>query len=137
MRLEFVDGSNEQDTRIAGKRIGSNYVSDVALPIILRMHLVQPFISGEGEEDFSFAERMGFQALWDNRRHGVWSTRRRHDAVMKVFGGAMNKMVGPLKKSVFEKDAEFSRSCYTNGGKKHRPDMVLDNALDDNVEICL
>jgi len=132
--IEFVDGSNEQDTRIAGKRIGSNYVSDVALPIILRMHLVQPFISGEGEEDFSFAERMGFQALWDNRRHGVWSTRRRHDAVMKVFGGAMNKMVGPLKKSVFEKDAEFSRSCYTNGGKKHRPDMVLDNALDDNVK---
>ena len=46
----------------------------------------------------------------------------------------MNKMVGPLKKSVFEKDAEFSRSCYTNGGKKHRPDMVLDNALDDNVK---
>ena len=35
----------------------------------------------------------------------------------------------------FEKDAEFSRSCYVNGGKKHRPDMIMENALDDNVKL--
>jgi hypothetical protein len=36
---------------------------------------------------------------------------------------------------VFEKDADFSRSCFVEGGKKHRPDMVIDNAFDDNVKI--
>ena len=103
-------------------------MSDVALPLVLRMQLAQPIISGDDATDFCVAERLGFQAMWDNRRHGQWSTRRRHDSVMKTFGGAMNALVGPLKKAVFEKDAEFSRSCYVHGGKKHRPDMVLDNA---------
>ena len=36
---------------------------------------------------------------------------------------------------VFETDADFSRSCFVEGGKKHRPDMVIDNAFDDNVKI--
>ena len=53
---------------------------------------------------------------------------------MKVMGSAMNKLTGPSKRAVFEKDVEFSRSCYTHHGKKHRPDMVLDNVLDDNVK---
>ena len=122
------------DMRVEGKKLGANYVSDVALPLVLRMQLAQPIISGDDAADFCVAERMGFQAMWDNRRHGQWSTRRRHDSVMKTFGGAMNALVGPLKKAVFEKDAEFSRSCYVHGGKKHRPDMVLDNAMDDNVK---
>jgi hypothetical protein len=122
------------DMRVEGKKLGANYVSDVALPLVLRMQLAQPIISGDDAADFCVAERLGFQAMWDNRRHGQWSTRRRHDSVMKTFGGAMNALVGPLKKAVFEKDAEFSRSCYVHGGKKHRPDMVLDNAMDDNVK---
>ena len=109
------------DMRVEGKKLGANYVSDVALPLVLRMQLAQPIISGDDAADFCVAERMGFQAMWDNRRHGQWSTRRRHDSVMKTFGGAMNALVGPLKKAVFEKDAEFSRSCYVHGGKNIAP----------------
>jgi hypothetical protein len=80
--FEHAEG---QEMRIAGKKTGANYISDAALPIVLRMHLMQPLIAGEDTADFCFSERMGYQALWDNRRHGAWSTRRRHDAVMKVL----------------------------------------------------
>ena len=114
----------------------SRYADDLSSISVLsaRRECSSLLISGDDAADFCAAERMGFQAMWDNRRHGQWSTRRRHDSVMKTFGGAMNALVGPLKKAVFEKDAEFSRSCYVHGGKKHRPDMVLDNAMDDNVK---
>jgi hypothetical protein len=54
---------------------------------------------------------------------------------MRIFGATMNKLLSGGKMCVFEKDADFSRSCFVEGGKKHRPDMVIDNAFDDNVKI--
>ena len=35
------------DMRVEGKKLGANYVSDVALPIVLRMQLAQPIIAGD------------------------------------------------------------------------------------------
>jgi hypothetical protein len=84
--------------------------------------------------DFSIAERMGWQSLWDNKRTGHWSTRRRHDDVMKLIGACIKKTAGVTKACVFEKDAEFARSCYRSGGKVHRPDMAVDNLFDDNIK---
>ena len=77
---------------------------------------------------------MGWQSLWDNKRTGHWSTRRRHDDVMKLIGACIKKTAGVTKACVFEKDAEHARSCYRSGGKVHRPDMVVDNLFDDNVK---
>ena len=130
--LKAIDDDNRLDA--AGFR-GANYITDAALPVVLRLTLAQPIVTGEGEEKFTFAERMGFQSLWEHRKSGHWGTRRRHDAVMRIFGATMNKLLSGGKTCVFEKDADFSRSCFVEGGKKHRPDMVIDNAFDDNVKI--
>ena len=130
--LKAIDDDNRVDA--AGFR-GANYIADAALPVVLRLTLAQPIVTGEGEEKFTFAERMGFQSLWEHRNSGHWGTRRRHDAVMRIFGATMNKLLSGGKTCVFEKDADFSRSCFVEGGKKHRPDMVIDNAFDDNVKI--
>jgi hypothetical protein len=130
--FKAIDDDNRVDA--TGFR-GANYITDAALPVVLRLALAQPIVAGEGEEKFTFAERMGFQSLWEHRRSGHWGTRRRHDAVMRIFGATMNKLLSGGKMCVFEKDADFSRSCFVEGGKKHRPDMVIDNAFDDNVKI--
>jgi len=130
--FKAIDDDNRVDA--TGFR-GANYITDAALPVVLRLALAQPIVAGEGEEKFTIAERMGFQSLWEHRRSGHWGTRRRHDAVMRIFGATMNKLLSGGKMCVFEKDADFSRSCFVEGGKKHRPDMVIDNAFDDNVKI--
>ena len=36
--------------------------------VLLRLTLAQPIVTGEGEEKFTFAERMGFQSLWEHRK---------------------------------------------------------------------
>ena len=45
------------DMRVEGKKLGANYVSDVALPLVLRMQLAQPIIAGDDATDFCVAER--------------------------------------------------------------------------------
>ena len=115
-------------------RVGTNLINDAALPIVMRLCLSQPILSGSDVCDFSLGERMGWQSLWDNKRTGHWSTRRRHDDVMKLIGACIKKTAGVTKACVFEKDAEFARSCYRNGGKVHRPDMAVDNLFDDNIK---
>eukprot|EP00223_Ostreococcus_mediterraneus_P002554 CAMPEP_0179605500 /NCGR_PEP_ID=MMETSP0930-20121108/946_1 /TAXON_ID=548131 ORGANISM="Ostreococcus mediterraneus, Strain clade-D-RCC1621" /NCGR_SAMPLE_ID=MMETSP0930 /ASSEMBLY_ACC=CAM_ASM_000580 /LENGTH=1456 /DNA_ID=CAMNT_0021473917 /DNA_START=3513 /DNA_END=7884 /DNA_ORIENTATION=- len=115
-------------------RMGTNLINDAALPIVMRLCLSQPILAGNDASDFSVAERMGWQALWDNKRTGYWSTRRRHDDVMKLIGACIKKTAGVTKACVFEKDAEFARSCFRVGGKVHRPDMVCDNLFDDNIK---
>ena len=119
----------------SGGHRGVNFVNGAALPLVLRICLVQPIISGTRDEQFVFGERMGHQAMWEHKTTGHWSTRRRHDAVMRLFGAAMNKIMDYQKRCVFEKDADFSRSCFVSGGKRHRPDMIIDNAFDDNIKI--
>ena len=115
-------------------RMGTNLINDAALPIVMRLCLSQPTLAGNDVSDFSIAERMGWQSLWDNKRTGHWSTRRRHDDVMKLIGACIKKTAGVTKACVFEKDAEFARSCYRHGGKVHRPDMAVDNLFDDNIK---
>ena len=44
---------------VEGKKLGANYVSDVALPLVLRMQLAQPIMSGDDAADFCVAERLG------------------------------------------------------------------------------
>ena len=53
---------------------------------------------------------------------------------MKLIGACIKKTAGVTKACIFEKDAEFARSCYRNGGKVHRPDMAVDNLFDDNIK---
>ena len=45
--------------RVGGSKLGANYISDVSLPLVMRMSLVQPIIAGPDAVDFTFAERMG------------------------------------------------------------------------------
>ena len=71
--------------------MGTNLINDAALPIVMRLCLSQPILSGNDVRDFSLSERMGWQSLWDNKRTGHWSTRRRHDDVMKLIGARIKK----------------------------------------------
>ena len=52
------------DMRVEGKKLGANYVSDVALPLVLRMQLAQPIMSGDDAADFCVAERLDGCRLW-------------------------------------------------------------------------
>ena len=53
---------------------------------------------------------------------------------MKLIGAYIGKASGATKTCVFEKDADFVKSCFRENGKLHRPDMVCDNLLDDNIK---
>ena len=47
-------------------RMGTNLIHDTALPIVMRLCLLQPIMAGNDACEFAVAERMGWQALWDN-----------------------------------------------------------------------
>ena len=58
---EDQEGSSNS---ISHSRMGANLINDAALPLVMRLCLLQPIVAGSDASDFSIAERMGWQALF-------------------------------------------------------------------------
>ena len=117
------------DTDLFGPGRPVNLISDNALPVITRMHLLQPVLSGPDAADFNFSEQHGFECLWNGDREMCNGTTKKsmHDGIVRATCDVFERLHGG-RRVVHERDDLMRHMEYTDAhGVRHRPDLAIND----------
>ena len=115
--------------RVARTSNAPNLISDQALPIVSLLHLNQTILNGTDAEEFTFAERFGFQALWDGDREftNLSTKKSMHNTTADHIGLMFSRENGARITHETDMSMRTFHTYTDDNGVTHRPDLAIND----------